>query len=377
MAKTQGPKLWNLEPYYAMGVDPKTGLPLKMGDNKVGLQENVRKILRVTDEQNALNRYTWYNLPDGLDGQLLERILYYRGEGMFFYMETLDKYFFLPYALDGTIDVYGRYTSVTPVPYGAGAPQDVKDGKVKPWIQGLTFDVLYDVVLPEDVFKDGELDTITAQNILTKKCVLLHDYSKQRSENIIPRQQLNDCILDVMADCIPFMHTALLNSTGVQGMRVGDQSEQANVEAANATVTKAALEGKKYVAVVGNIDFQDLSGGQVSKAEEFMLAMQSLDNFRLGTYGLENGGLFQKKQQMLQAEAAINGGSVGLVMQDGLTIRQKFCDIVNSVWGLGIWCDISENVIGMDMNGDMMVGDQYDQSGQAEGDQPMEVGTNE
>ena len=70
-----------------------------------------------------------------------------------------------------------------------------------------------------------------------------------------------------------------------------------------------------------------------------MLAMQSLDNFRLSTYGLENGGLFHKKQQMLQSEQEMNDGNTSLVYQDSLTRRQEFCNIVNSIWGLNIWCE--------------------------------------
>ena len=83
-----------------------------------------------------------------------------------------------------------------------------------------------------------------------------------------------------------------------------------------------------------------------------MLAMQSLDNFRLSIYGLDNGGLFEKKAHELQTEADLNGGPVGLVLQDGLSIRQNFCNIVNSIWGLDIWCAPSQNVMGMDNDGD-------------------------
>ena len=113
-----------------------------------------------------------------------------------------------------------------------------------------------------------------------------------------------------------------------------------------------------------------MSTGQVAKAEEFLLAMQSLDNFRLSTYGLDNGGLFQKKSHMLEAEQEMNMGSVGLINQDGLTLRQDFCDIVNSITGLGMWCEISENVVGVDIDG--IVSDEQDQSGEP-GEQPQEV----
>lgn len=88
-----------------------------------------------------------------------------------------------------------------------------------------------------------------------------------------------------------------------------------------------------------------------------MLAMQSLDNLRLSGYGIDNGGLFEKKARELQSEADINGGPVGLVMQDGLSIRQNFCNIVNSIWGIGIWCEPAENIMGADVNGDGLVYD--------------------
>ena len=84
--------------------------------------------------------------------------------------------------------------------------------------------------------------------------------------------------------------------------------------------------------------------------------MQSVDNFRLSGYGIENGGLFEKKAHELESEAAINGGPIGLVMQDYVSIRQHFCNVVNSIWGLGIWCEPTENIT-QDLNGD---GVQYD-----------------
>lgn len=60
------------------------------------LKEQVKKNLRIQDEINAISRYTWYNLPSGLDGQMLERMLYYRYQLALFYVETLDEFFLLP-----------------------------------------------------------------------------------------------------------------------------------------------------------------------------------------------------------------------------------------------------------------------------------------
>ena len=373
MAGKNNARLTDPNALIQLGIDPKTGLPIKwMGGGDVALKSNIKRNLRIIDEQDAINRFTWYNLPPGLDGQLIERILYYRGQGAFFYMEANNKFYFLPYALDGTIDIYGRFLGITPLPFNGTSTDG--DKKPKPWITGLIKEPQYEVeLLDQYLNEDGTINETKARNAVNNKCVLLHDYSKQQGETNISRQILQDPILDVMSNCIPFMNTALLSATGVQGMRVVDEDDQSNVLAASASINHAALTGQKYVPIVGKVDFQDMSAGNVAKAEEFMLAMQSLDNFRLSMYGLDNGGLFQKQSHMLQAEQEVNQGNVGLIMQDGLTLRQNFCDIVNNIWGLGIYVDVSETVIGVDRNGDMLIGDTQDQSGSTPGKQPEQM----
>ena len=317
------------------GIDPKTGLSVKFGNGVDGSFKPANKrLLEIIDRQDAIGRYEWFNLPEGLSGDLIERILYYRGQGMFFYMKETERFFFLPYALDGTIDVYGRYTSVTPLPFN-GSTTTETDGKgPTPWIRGLRYNCVYDIVLDEDLSSDD----------LYKNCVLLHDYSIGISQTIIPRAQLQDPLLDVMSDIIPFMRTALLNSTGIQAMRVQSEDEQSNVEAASRSINRAALDGKKFIPVIGGMDFQDLTGGEVAKSEEFFLALQSLDNYRLSQYGINNGGLFQKKEHMLQAEQLVNQREDSYAMKDGLRNRQGFCDIINSIWDIGMSCEVRSDV---------------------------------
>lgn len=334
-------KLPDLQTFYQAGIDPKTGLPLKLVSVKYGLKDDIKKFLRLIDEQDAVNRYVWYNLPCNITSQELERMLYYKGQLCFFYDKNLNDFYFMPYALDGTIDFYGRFNTIHPVPMTSGT--DDKGSKAQAqYLAGLKLTCIYGMKLPEEVTKED----------LTKSAVLLHDYSKQLSQTIIPRVTVNDPILDVMSECIPFMRTALLASTGVKGVRVNDADQAASVKDGNRGLEHGALTGEPMVPVIGNIEFQELTNGNVAKSEEYMLALQSLDNFRLSGYGIENGGLFEKKAHELQSEADINGGPVGLVMQDGLAIRQNFCNIVNSIWGIGIWCEPAQNIMGVDNDGD-------------------------
>ena len=343
------PYLPDIQTIIQMGINPKTGLPYKLGD--ASSKGDIKKILRIIDEQDAVNRYKWYNLPCNISSQELERMLYYRGQLCFFYSKDLDEFYFMPYALDGNLDFYGRYVTIHPVPMNGSGEQEDKALKAAlkaqaDYLSTIKLKCTYGILLDEELTLDD----------LTNRTVLLKDYTNQLAPMVIPRQVINDPICDVEAECIPYMRTNLIASSGVKGMRVNDADQQDDVFTANEQIKAAALTGQMNVPIVGTIEFQELASQIGAKPAEFMLAMQSLDNFRLSTFGLENGGLFEKKQHILESENQVNQQNVGLVMQDGLSTRQNFCNIVNSIWGLDIWCEPSENET-MDLNGD---GVQYD-----------------
>ena len=231
----------------------------------------------------------------------------------------------MPYAVDGTIDFYGRYNTIHPVPMTAGT--DDKGNKAQAEsLAGKKLKCVYGVKLPQEL-RIEDLENST---------VLLHDYTKQLAQTIQPRVVVNDPLLDVMAECVPFMRTSMIGSTGIKGVRVQDADQQQNVIDGSRSLEHAAMTGKPWVPIIGNIEFQELTDGPTGKIEEYMLAMQSLDNLRLSGYGIDNGGLFEKKSHILQTEADLKGGPVGLVLQDGLSIRQNFYNIVNSSCGIGI-----------------------------------------
>ena len=361
MANKNNAAIYDLQTLVQAGIDPKTGLPLKVVNGLPSkLKEGIKALFRIIDEQDAVTRYTWYNLPCNITSQELERMIYYKGQLAFFYCEPLDQFFFMPYALDGTIDFYGRYNRIHPVPMANGTTEEEKKlyGAQMDYLSTLKLDVLYDIPLePVDPYKS---------------CVLVHDYTKQMSQTVISRQVLNDPLLDVMSDTVPLMRTALFNSSGVLAMRVNSQDEQSNVKAANQAIDAAVLNGQRYIPVLGNIDFQELAGGETAKAEEFLMALQSLDNLRLSTHGLDSGGLFQKKAHVLESENSMNAGHARSALDDGLMIRQHMCDIANAIWGIGMSCEISESALMMDKNMDGMAVDNQDMSG-VPGEQPQEV----
>lgn len=320
-------------------------------------KSNIKRLLRINDEQVAVNRYKWYNLPPELNGNLLERILYYRGQVMVFFAPEAMRWYALPYTFDGNLDVYGRYDGVKPLPF-------LGEDQLK--TKGAALTAILNTMHRTPVYDIDDIDGLSSDEFLETRCVLLTDYSKQLAQRVIPRQELNDGIIDIESNLIPYMNTMLSNSTGLVGMRVNDQDEQAQVTLASQTANLAALNAQKWMAIRAQLELQDLTSPITGHAEDMLLAMQALDNFRLGTFGLDNGGLFNKRDYQNLAQTAMNRGASSIVMEDGLYQRQRLCDIINNYvyipMGMpldNLWdCQISECASGGDLNMDGMIGNE-------------------
>lgn len=297
------------------------------------LKEGIRTIYRDIDKAQAVRRFEWHNLPDGLTSDLIETVLYHKGQGAFFYIDELEKFFFLPYALsakEGTgLDPYGRFLQITPVPLAGGTVD--KDGNAKPWIPGLELTVDYDVVLPEDLTLDH----------FTKHAVIIRDYTPAAlSQTTLPRCSKQEAIIDVMSECVPLMRTALINGVGITGIKVRSQDEQINVDVANDQVQNAAINGERYIGIINGLDMQEISDGRSTMLiDQYTRALASLDNIRVSAYGIPNGGVYEKAEHMLQDEQDLASGRNSLVFEDALAWREWGAAIINSIWDLDVWVE--------------------------------------
>lgn len=330
------PTLIDPTPYQQAGLIPPQKKNAPSNDH-LWRKESTKKQLRIKDEQDAITRYKWTNLPCMLSSLEVERLLYYKGQLCLFYMPSLEQWYFMPFALDGTIDFYGRYNTIHPVPVANGEDKVAENSAQLNLLSMIKLEVLYGLPTSEEMRQEW------AKKILEgKACVIIHDYTRQLGFMNISRQVLNDPLLDIMSDCIPFMRTSLQANTGVKGMRIPNEQDYPNVLEANKAFSVAAVTGDQYVPIIGSIDFQDLTGSSATKAEEYMLAMQSLDNYRLGLYGLEAGGIFEKKAHVLESEQEMNASTKSGALVDGLLCRQHACDILNACVGLGLSCEIRD-----------------------------------
>lgn len=312
------------------------------------LLDGINKLFRVMDEQDAVNRFTHIDTPFGVNSQEIERMLYYRGQICLFYVPQLEKWYTLPFTLasdkDNAIDVYGRKNAIRPVRFG-----DAK--KEEEFIPNLILEPVYDIPSIDELaewYSDGSI---------FKKCVILSDYTPQRSQTILSRQVLNDPLIGLMSEIVPFMRTSILNSCGPTGLRIPQNADESDVYAANRMRVDAALTGDAWIPITSTIEFQELSTQHKADSTMFLQTLQALDNLRLSTHGLDQGGLFQKASQMLDREQRMNSINPGLILQDGLKRREEFWDIANVLWGLTTGVMISETLTNTDSDGNGVIAD--------------------
>lgn len=297
----------------------------------------------------AVTRYRWSLLPKGVDAQILERILYYKGQGCLFYLKATDKFYFLPFTYNGSIDCYGRYNSVTPLPFHGAVDVKDKDGKLVPFIPGLELEPIYSLDdLPDDYTPDN----------FEGKCIILHDRPIGINQKIIPREQLNDVWNQMMSECPAMGRTNLLRNSGVSAWRVGNEDDQGEVESACDSLTYNALNGRPFMGVISQIEMQDLTSGGRVDAEQFYQVMQSLDSIRLMGFGMKSNGMFDKDSAYVNNQQIANmQQNIGLIYEAGLNERQKFADLITFCTGIMTDCQPSESITNFDMDGNGIVGD--------------------
>jgi hypothetical protein len=312
------------------------------------LYQDILRTLRVVDAQDAIGKYKWKNIPCAMSSMELEKLLYNKGDICLFYDKELERFFFMPFTLNGTIDEQGRFETITPVPVAFDGKSSDSKSPIMRYFGEKKLRVIYDV-----------LDVPPTEEQLYNSAVIFHDYTSDLlvQNTSIPRKVLQQPILELEASMMPYAETNLIAGTGVKAVKVPDGDVGNNVLFAAKDIRKAAKDGSLLVPLTSQLDPVDFANHQRANSNEYFLAMQSLDNLRLSFHGLENGGLFEKKAHILQSEQDANTANCGIVYQDGLSNRQHGCNIANSIWGIDIDCVPSESVLGID---DDMDGEAYD-----------------
>lgn len=323
----------------------KQAVGLEAGVNpvavKMGIREDVTTALEKRELQQFVNRYKWTNLPKGLDPLLIERILYFRGRLVVFQMEGV--FYSLPFALNGSIDVYGRYMGVTPLTF---------NGSIHTTDKGEQY-------MGDGEFLDGRIlkpcyDTVKAQEEPENfDAVILNDYTQGISEFIIPRYQLNKIFQSELANIVVLIRHNLISSARVFTVRVNDEGQKEAVLQEFDDFEDDVLEhGKRIFAVTAATKLEEILRDKTLETQDYWECYVSLDNLRENLIGIENTGIFKKKERQLRGEVELEAATANLVYDDGLFNRQLFCERFNYIFGTEIWCEKSDTISGVEVHED-------------------------
>ena len=281
-----------------------------------------------------IDRFKWQNLPPELTQDLIERILFFRFKGAFFKFN--DKYWFLPFTLNGTIDSYGRYESIKPVLFTGQF--DTKIGK---WDES--------AFLP--VAASNSKLTVAYGKMLTKPdnfepAIILTDSSLEISQDVTAPSDSVGPFIEQLTDVLVLVNTDLISSAKVYTLVAKDPAQKAAIEKEFENLDARILNGKRVIVVLGDMasgDLQELKGtGQAKDSARYFQSYSSFDNLRKELIGVPNGGQFLKQEHSTEAETSLSQSSGSLVLDNSLRQRKEFCDLVNYYYGLNISVDINE-----------------------------------
>ena len=298
--------------------------------------------IKYIDYQQFLTRFKWNNLPEGMDSELIERILYFSGSAMFFYIKELNRFYFLPYGMSGEntevgIDFYGRFNRLKPYSFNGstdGGGEKKADGK------RITRSDLYLSTQIRDNIKDIPMveSEEEARKIYENGAVICWDMTPQLAYQVDSRNRISQSYVKYIVQILIQTKSALINSSGFNLFSTDTEAStdimQLQIDAINADREKGKLS-----AVVSNAlgKIENLQSNAPSAMADFWNSLVSADNLRLKSMGIRNDGLVQKSQYQNIQEQSIDINDAMQVYWNAFMERVKFSAIVNSIWGLGIY----------------------------------------
>ena len=297
--------------------------------------------LKDIDYAQYLTRFRWNNLPEGMDSELFERILYFSGSAMFFYIKELDRFYFLPYGMSGEktqtgIDFYGRFNRLKPYSFNGSTDGS---GEQEGGKRLSSADVYLSTQIRDNIKDVPMVETEEqARNIYENGAVICWDKSPGLAYYTNSRNRISQSYIKYMLNVLVQTQSALINASGFNLFASDSESAQEIMQLQLDQINEDRKKGK-LSAVVSKLlgEITNLQSNAPSAIADFWNAYQSADNLRLKSMGIQNDGVVQKSQYQNIQEQSIDISDAMQVYINAFMERVKFSAIVNSIWGLNIY----------------------------------------
>ena len=332
-----------------MSYETLTTVPEQMFfTTKTGTRRDRSELIDLLTEKHmleTLERFKWVNLPPELPQDIIERVLYFRGKGTFF--KYADKFWFLPFALKGTIDSYGRYETIMPVLFTGQWDNKAKAFKDSSFLPESAISHEFVVAYNLPVEKEGEeVDPDKPVESDFEPAIILTDRSLGISQDIKPHFGKVKVLIERLVNTLVMIEINNINGLQTYALWVKDAAQKDAVEQEFNTYDERILSGKRVIVMVGDgtsEPFKELTTAKnISDSQRFWQSFQAWDNLRKSIIGVSNGGQALKMEHATQAETMMNSEGADAVFNNALRMREDFCELVNHYYGLNISIECEE-----------------------------------
>lgn len=277
-------------------------------------REALTQFMRNLDSVQACGRFKWKNAPKSIPAFRIEQMLYNRGALVFF--KQGNQFRLLPFYPSTELNCYGLLKSVTPIPYNGVAlkstdnnGKDVKSFTAKPLIVA-NYGTDEKIEGKAVVLFDRENAFITSGGI---EPIAIHQ--NQAIEQIVNRL----CTLNVN----------LINSQGKNLIVIKDAKQASAVEK---NLDVLYNTDTPFAVAKANYDVEIINNTIEYKEQQIWEDIMSWNNWRLANLGIQNSGLFNKKERQLTSEVDVQNEQVSIILNEFYNSRKEFIKQINEVF---------------------------------------------
>lgn len=275
-----------------------TANPSKTNQSELN-HDLVRRMYRRVLREIVVNRFTWRNLPEGVDHRFLETRLMYEGNAVFYYDTDFNRYAVGRAALTGQPNIYDNPTSFTII--RAGLPNVTLSGKSC-------------VPIYANYLREPDMDVI--------------DIFSQKLAHI-------DRTIDI--NLINQRHPVVFSGTEEQRLSAINTFRQLK-DGEPFIMTNSELDPTHQMTAF-NTEVSDTS------TLNLILAKQKMWNECMTLLGVNNANQ-DKKERLVADEVSANNEQVMVNRGIGLNARNDACELINNKWGLNVsveWAPVPVN----------------------------------
>ena len=261
-------------------------------------RQRLMTYMQSIDSVEACNRFKWIISSKFIPKQFIEQYLY-RRSALMMYKEG-KEYRLLPFVANGKLNLYGFFTKVKPIPFNSKVTQKNYDN-----------------------YEAAEYEVYNYEDDKGKKAVILYDRIDgfTRTNGPIPTIDLQQTIIREIVNRLSFLNINLVNSQGKNIILVKDPKQASVV---NKALENVYASDKSFSIVKSKFDVQVINNEIEYKEQQLWEDIMSWNNLRLQGLGINNNGLFNKKERLYSGESDSNDEQTDVITDAYFEARKLF-----------------------------------------------------